>query len=190
VCAADSLGKVRTEIGRVLPDTQVIEFQSQTLARAEARRRAGREAEEAIAREKDNRARLRQERESFASILVPVVLVASALWVAFLSFSNVRDRRAEIGLLRALGVRSPAIMAIFLGRALFIGLVGALLGLGVGFLIGAAWPEAPAQSPAAGLDLRLVLSVLAGAPFVAMLAGWLPAYLAAQQDPAEVLSGE
>lgn len=191
VCAADSLDKVRAEIGRILPDTRVIEFQSQTLARAEARRRAAREAEEAITKEKDNRARLRQERESFAAILVPVVLAASVVWVAFLSFGNVRDRRAEIGLLRALGVRSPSIMAIFLGRALLIGLAGAVAGLGVGCLGGALWQEAPTQSLAVPrLDPGLLLAVLAGAPFVAMLAGWLPAYLAAQQDPAEVLSGE
>ncbi len=41
-CAADRLGQIRADIGRVLPDTQVIEFSSQALARAEARNRAAR----------------------------------------------------------------------------------------------------------------------------------------------------
>ena len=192
VCAADSLDKVRGEISKVLPDTQVIEFQSQTLARAEARQRAGAEARDAIEREKQNRARLRQEREAFAAILVPVVAVGAALWVAFLSFGNVRDRRTEIGLLRALGVQSRRIRAIFLGRAVLIGLVGAGLGLAAGFLVGALWSEGLGAGPGTALrwDPQLLIAVLAGTPLVAAFAGWLPSYVAAQQDPAEVLSQE
>ena len=192
VCAADSLDKVRGEIGKVLPDTQVIEFQSQTLARAEARQRAATEAKESVEREKQDRARLRQERESFAAILVPVVVLGAGLWIAFLSFGNVRERRTEIGLLRALGVPSRRIMAIFLGRALLMGVVGAAVGFGAGILIGAIWREstAAAQSVAVPFDPALLLAVLAGAPFVAVLAGWLPSYVAAQQDPAEILSKE
>jgi len=191
VCAADSLDKVRGEISQVLPDTQVIEFQSQTLARAEARRRAGTEAKEAVEQEKQNRARLRQERESFAAILVPLVVFGAGLWIAFLSFGNVRERRTEIGLLRALGVPSRRIMAIFLGRALLMGVVGAGLGFGAGVLVGTVWREgAAAPSVAVHFDPALLLAVLAGAPFVAALAGWLPSFMAAQQDPAEILSQE
>ena len=191
VCAADSLDKVRGEISQVLPDTQVIEFQSQTLARAEARRRAGTEAKEAVEQEKQNRARLRQERESFAAILVPLVVFGAGLWIAFLSFGNVRERRTEIGLLRALGVPSRRIMAIFLGRALLMGVVGAGLGFGAGVLVGTVWREgAAAPSVAVHFDPALLLAVLAGAPFVAALAGWLPSFVAAQQDPAEILSQE
>ena len=191
VCAADSLDKVRGEISQVLPDTQVIEFQSQTLARAEARRRAGTEAKEAVEQEKQNRARLRQERESFAAILVPLVVFGAGLWIAFLSFGNVRERRTEIGLLRALGVPARRIMAIFLGRALLMGVVGAGLGFGAGVLVGTVWREgAAAPSVAVHFDPALLLAVLAGAPFVAALAGWLPSFVAAQQDPAEILSQE
>ena len=190
VCAADSLAKVRAEIGKVLPDTQVIEFHSQTLARAEARQRAAAEARDAVEREKQNRARLRQEQESFAAILVPGVVVAAALWIAFLSLSNARDRRLEIGILRALGVGSRRILAIFLGRAILLGLIGAALGLTAGLLLGAFWQESPGVVPVAHAwwDARLVAAALIGAPMVAAMAAWLPAYLAAQQDPAEVLS--
>ena len=191
VCAADSLDKIRGEISKVLPDTQVIEFQSQTLARAEARQRAGVEAKEAVEREKQNRAKLRQERESFAAILVPVVVLGSGLWIAFLSFGNVRERRTEIGLLRALGIQSRRIMAIFLGRAMLMGVVGAGLGFGGGILVGAIWREGVgAQGVPVPFDPTLLLAVLAGAPLVAALAGWLPSYVAAQQDPAEILSEE
>ncbi len=192
VCAADSLDKVRAEIGRILPDTQVLEFQSQTLARAEARQRAAAEARDAIERERQNRARLRAERESFAAILVPVVVAGSALWIAFLAFSNVRERRVEIGLLRALGVPARRILTIFLGRAVAMGLAGACLGSAAGLLIGAAWHEGAGPAPLTPVWLTASswLAVIAGAPLIAALAGWLPSFLAAQQDPAVVLSRE
>jgi putative ABC transport system permease protein len=192
VCAADSLDKVRAEIGRVLPDTQVIEFQSQTLARAEARRRAAEEAQESIQREKENRARLRQERESFAAGFAAVVVGVSAALIAFLSFFNVRERRAEIGLWRALGVRMGRIMGLFLGRAALVGLAGAGLGYAPGLLLGAGWREGSGggATTALRLDPLLAVAVVLGAPLLAMLAGWLPSYLAAQQDPAEVLRQE
>jgi putative ABC transport system permease protein len=189
VCAADSLDKVRAEITHVLPDTQVIEFQSQTLARAEARARAALEAHEAVQNEKINRGRLRREREALVAVLAPVVVLACAAWIAFLSFGNVRERRSEIGLLRALGVRARVILGLFLGRAVLMGLTGAVLGYGGGLLIGACWHEGPGlAATAVGLNPRLALAVLAGAPVLALLAAWLPSFLAAQQDPAEVLN--
>jgi ABC-type lipoprotein release transport system permease subunit len=186
VCAADSLDKVRAEIREVLPDTQVIEFQSQTLARAEARQRAAAEAKDAIAREKQNRAQLRRERESLAAILVPLVLAGSALWIVVLGLGNVRERRSEIGLLRALGVGARRIMALFLGRAVLMGVLGAIPGLLAGALLGGV-----GTSVTHGIGLQgplFLVSVLGGAPLLAVLAGWLPAYLATQQDPASVLS--
>ena len=114
------------------------------------------------------------------------------LWVALLAFGNVRERRAEIGVLRALGVRSLQILAVFLGRAVLMGIAGACLGLAAGFLVGSLWREGAtsAQGVSVRLDAPLLLAVLIGAPVVAALAGWLPSYLAAQQDPAEVLSQE
>jgi putative ABC transport system permease protein len=48
----DRLGRIRGEIARILPDTQIIEFASQAIARAEARQRAAAEAEASIRREK------------------------------------------------------------------------------------------------------------------------------------------
>ena len=192
VCAAESLNKVRAEIGQVLPETQVIEFQSQMLARAEARQRAAAEAKAGIEHEKQGRARLRQTRAEFAAVAVPLVALASAVWIAFLSLANVRERRAEIGVWRALGLRSRQILVIFLTRASLMGAAGAVLGSGVGLIVGAGWGEgtsaALGRSPL--LDPRLLLLVLVGAPLLAVLAGWLPALAAAQQDPAAVLNSE
>jgi len=190
--ALDRLGRIRPEIARILPDTQVIEYASQALTRAEARQRAATEAQASIQREKENRGKLRGEREALASVLVPVVMAGSAIWIGLLALANVRDRRGEIGILRALGLRSRQILLIFLGKAILIGLGGAGLGYIAGRAIGVLWREAPGAAPLhiAFVDPRLLLLVLVAAPLLAALASWLPAISAAQQDPAVVLREE
>jgi hypothetical protein len=186
VCAADSLGKVRAEIARLLPDTQVLEFQSQMLARAEARQRAAAEAKGAIEREQQGRAALRRERATFASILVPIVVLAAMLWIALLALGNVRERRPEIGLLRALGLKTRQVLALFLGRAALMGLVGG----GLGYAAGAPAAWLGKEGAVARLDPVLLAAALVLTPTFAVLASWLPAILAAQDDPADVLSAE
>jgi putative ABC transport system permease protein len=188
----DRLGRIRPEIARILPDTQLIEYASQALARAEARQRAADEAKASIEREKEGRNKLRGEREALAAVLVPVVIIGSGVWIGLLALANVRDRRAEIGILRALGLRSWQILVIFLGKAMAMGLAGACLGYVAGREIGILWREAPGVPPIhlEYVDLRLLLLVLAAAPLLAALASWLPAMSAAQQDPAMVLREE
>ncbi len=192
-CATDDrLAHIRAEIGKILPDTQIIEFQSQALARAETRYRAEVEAQAALAQEKKNRARLRAEREAFAAVLVPVVMIGSAVWIGFLALANVRERRVEIGVLRALGLRRRQIFTLFLGKAMLTGLVGAALGYTAGVLAGNSWKEAADQTPlhVPWFDLQLMIILLVAAPLLAALASWLPALLAAQQDPADILREE
>ena len=185
----DRLGRIRAEIAHILPDTQIIEQASQAIARAEARGRAATEAEVSIRREKEGRAKLRAEREAFAAVLVPVVLLGCAIWIGLLALANVRERRGEIGILRALGLRSRQILLILLGRAVVVGLAGAMFGCAAGTLIGTAWKETP-EAPPTGIPLlepRLLLLILAAAPLLTGIASWLPAMLAAQADPADVL---
>ncbi|MBN1419494.1 MAG: FtsX-like permease family protein [Planctomycetes bacterium] len=177
MCAGVGMEKIRSEIGRILPDTQAIEFASQALTRAEARNRAAEEARAAFEAETRNRAHLRGEIEAYGAILVPLILLGAAVWVGLLALGNVRERRIEIGILRAMGVRSRQIFLVFLGKAAAMGLAGALLGYAAGIVAGPG-------------SAALLGAVVAGAPLLAALAAWLPAMLAAQQDPAIVLREE
>jgi hypothetical protein len=187
-CAADRLAVIRKDIGLILPDTQVIEFATQAVARAEARSRAEVEAQQALAHEKDGRAKLRQEQEAFAAVLVPLVMLSAALWIGFLAFLNVRERRGEIGILRALGVRAGQILTLFLGKALLLGVLGAALGYAAGVLVGWRLQEIPAVLMLKDIfNAELLIEVVCAAPAVAGLASWLPALWASQQDPAEIL---
>ncbi len=188
-CATDRLAVIREEIAAILPDTQVIERGSKATARAEQRLAAQKHAEKAMQDAKANRNKLFAQRESFAAVLVPLVLVGAALLVGGLAFLNVRDRQAEIGVLRALGVGGARIVVVFLGKALIVGMLGGAVGYPVGLAIASSRGEsAAAQAGIFGLfDATLLVVVLVAAPLVAVLASWLPALIAAQQDPVVVL---
>ena len=190
-CAMADLGKVRGEIQKILPDTQVKEFRSKAIARAEARTKTAEAAKASLAAEKRNRTDLRSEREAFASLLVPLVLLGCCFSVGFLALSNVRDRTTEVGILRALGLRSRNILWVFLGKAAVIGFFGAALGNLAGIAIGIywGWPDIGLTSENVNslVDLRLAGTVLLAAPLVAMIATWVPALAAARQDPAVIL---
>ena len=192
MCQGAQLGKVREEVTRILPDTQVVEFASKALARAEARRKAKETHLLLIEKEKAHRRKLRKEWEESAAILVPLVVLGAFVWIALLAFANVRERRNEIGILRALGLRTWDIFSLFLSRAVLVGFLGAVGGYAGGLLVGGAWGAASFKAHASTslFDPRVLLLVCVAAPFLSAVASWLPALFAAQQDPAMVLREE
>jgi hypothetical protein len=188
-CAGDRISQIRAEIAGILPGTQVVERGPPALARAEARDRARQSAEDALARAVASRRELRGQREAFAAVLAPLICVGAAVWIGFLMLGNVRERRAEIGILRAIGFRSSQILLLFLGKAVLFGIVGTVLGFVAGALAGASLGEMPAglaslRDPEAPVHFGLALSL---AVALSVFAGWIPALLAARQDPALVL---
>jgi hypothetical protein len=202
-CAGDRISQVRSEIQAILPGTQVVERYSQALVRAEARTQAAQTAEAALAAERaagaaalaeeqGARQDLEAKHQDLARWLVPVIVVAAAAWIAILAWMNVRQRRDEIGILRAIGLKRSGVLAIFEGKAVAIGLLGGLLGVGGGLLLAQA--GGPALPVAALLEAAAVQRLLWLAPlaavFLAAVASWLPALVAANHDPALVLEGE
>jgi len=186
-CAGNELANVRRDVASVLPGVQVIEQGSKVLTRAEARDRASQEAADALAAEVGNRRQLRDELEKFSSILAPLVLLASALWVGLVFYTNVRERRSEIGILRALGARARTILRLFLTKALLMGCAGGLAGYVLGTSIGLA---RQGEIRVSFLDPQLFLLTSCMAVVLSLAASWAPVYYAAQQEPAEVLREE
>jgi hypothetical protein len=192
ICVGNELSQVRQDVARILPETQVIEVESKVVTRAEARERARITAERALVAERENRGLMRAEMEYFAAWLIPLVMIGSAVWIALLALGNVRARRGEIAILRALGLRSGQILLIFLGKAVLLGLFGGVLGYAAGFAMGLAAGESGSGIGAAwrlfhpGLFFMVVLT----APLLAGLASWVPALVAARIDPAEILREE
>ena len=189
-CATiDRLGEIRAELMKILPETQIIETQSTALARAEARNLAKASAMKNIADTKRERETLGVERERFAGILLPLVTVAGMVWIGLLALMNVRERVSEIGILRAVGVKGGTIFSAFLTRAGLAGVIGALLGLAVFAVLFPLLRESLFQGQGLGslMKLKTWLIPLIATPLLAAAAAWLPAMLAAQKDPADVL---
>jgi hypothetical protein len=191
-CEGSDVGSIRASMGALLPGVQVVELASRAATRSEARDRAAAAAKAALEAERMHRARTRGEKEAFASWLLPLVTLGAAAWIGTLALMNVRERTPEIGILRALGLRSRQVLAVFLARALLVGLVGAILGYVAGFAAGLlSGGVATALHTAAALFRPWLLGVvIAAAPVLAALASLPPALMAVRQDPAVVLREE
>ena len=195
LCTTDALPKIRQEIAGILAETQVIERGSRAIARAEARTKVEEQARIAIEKEKIAREDLRAVRERLASILTPVVVTACAVWIAILGFTNVRARREEIGILRAVGVRSRHIMVMFVSRHVLLGVLGGALGFVAGVLAAVYFGTAHEGTQIRMIDMDLswaglILASVGGAAALAVIAGWIPTMVAARQDPADVLRND
>ncbi|KOX12368.1 ABC transporter permease [Saccharothrix sp. NRRL B-16348] len=115
-----------------------------------------------------------------------VALVVGGIGVANTMVVSVVERRAEIGLRRALGAGKRQIRTQFLTEAVLLsglgGVVGVLLGLGTAaaWAVNSGWPvTVPTTAVAAGVGA----SVLIGS-----VAGWFPAARAARLSPTEALA--
>lgn len=134
---------------------------------------------------------------SFGSILQAMTMALAAiasvsLAVAGVGIMNVMivsvtERRAEIGLLKALGVTTPQILMTFLAEAVVLSLLGGLVGLALGMaavlVFVQVYPTFPAFPPWWALAAAMTLSVLVGAAF-----GVLPACRATRLDPVAALN--
>ena len=193
LCTGNSLPVIRKEVEAILPDTQVIEREPAVVARAEARNQVSDEARITLDKEMRGREILRVERERLTSILIPVILMTCALWVALMGFINVRSRREEIGILRTIGVNTRSIFMLFIWKHLTIGILGGFSGLLLGslFVLFFANPGVPVGTVGSPLFwLGMAALAIVGASVLAVLAGWIPAMLASHQDPAVVLREE
>ena len=189
------LAELRNKITEVLPGTQVIERGSRALARAEARLKLKKRAEQAIKSEIEHREELREVRENITSALIPVIFIACGIWIAFLGLMNSRARREEIGILRAMGVPVKKILQVFLSKYVIIGVLGGIAGFLGGLLSGFIFSRFLEGSfiwiePGIAFILWLIVLSIAGAALLSVIAGWIPALTAARQDPAEILHGE
>ena len=166
----DPLVILRQQITSLLPETQVI--QAQKIAQA--------------------RAQQRQLIKKIFSFILPLVVIVCGIWIAVLALMNVRQRQSEIGLLRALGYGSTRIIFLLLGKAILIGLIGAVAGFFLGTYL--ALDVGPYIFKITAQNLKpmyfLLTWSLVIAPLFAAVSSFIPVTIAASQDPADVLRYE
>jgi ABC-type antimicrobial peptide transport system permease subunit len=108
-------------------------------------------------------------------VLFALILVVCALFVANSATAAVRGRRRELGVLACVGWTRPALFATVLGELAAIGLAAGLLGAAAALPLSAAL----GLHAAPGRALLAVPAAIA----VAVIAGAVPAWLAARADP-------
>lgn len=127
-----------------------------------------------------------------------IALTAAGFGIVNTLFMSVQERTREIGLMKAMGLASGKVFALFSMEAVVIGLLGSALGVGLGMLVGLTASNVLSKnvfSDLAGLqlvafDLPSVLSVVAIVVGIAFVAGAFPALKAARKDPIESLRYE
>jgi putative ABC transport system permease protein len=114
------------------------------------------------------------------SLLVAGVLIMNVMLVA------VSQRTQEIGLLKALGARSSQVLGLFLAEAIYLAMLGALVGVvagyGIDLALGEFYPKFTFLPPAWAVAGAVILAIGCG-----MLFGILPARRAARLDPVTAL---
>lgn len=126
-----------------------------------------------------------------------IALVIAALGIANALLAAVRERRREIGVLKAIGARDRDVRRIFLLEAAALGfgggLSGTLLGWAIARGVGALVNDYLSAQGLAGVRVALPVTVLAagilGSTVLALLAGTIPAVRAARL-PARDAMGE
>lgn len=146
-----------------------------------------------LADEKERQQRVLDLLTAVTNFILPMVILVCAVWVGFLAWSNVRERRTEIGLLRALGKRSGNVASLFLGRAIIVGLIGGVVGCTLGLLLACGLAvsvldvSVESFQPSPQTLLIMILGAVLGTPLISAMASYLPTLSAISQDPAVVL---
>jgi hypothetical protein len=204
-CKGNRISVIREELEGVLPDTKVTEDSSRATAREEQRnlvaskRKAQMELVEKnqtqqMALVKTSREQWERALRGLIAFTLPLEVLVAAIVVGLMAWLNVRERRSEIGLLRALGKRTGQIAALFLVKSMLLGLFGGLLAIGACALTYVLLPSLM-ESLTDGISfqhyqpsMRLLAFTLLGAPLVTCMASYLPTLHAITQDPAIILN--
>ena len=124
-----------------------------------------------------------------SSILLIIILIVGGASIANFMFANVYERRREIGIFMAMGAGSAWIAAIFLLKAVIVGLIGGILGYFTGTILAVILGPKIAGIPVLPIPLYAIYSILISV-VLSLLASIIPAIKATRVDPVVILQEE
>lgn len=126
-----------------------------------------------------------------------ITVIASVFGIINTMYISVLERTREIGLMKALGMRSKDVSWLFRLEAAWIGLLGGVVGAGLAWGIGTLLNPWITKQLNLGdgnnilvFNIPQMLILIVILMVIAIVAGWLPARKAARLDPIEALRTE
>lgn len=121
--------------------------------------------------------------------IAAISLFVGAIGILTIQWVSVHERTSEIGLALAIGATRGQIVAIFMGEAIGLSLLGGIAGLAAGMggsaLLHVAVPGLPTETP-----LEIVFLALGVSLAVGIISGVAPAIRASRLDPVDALRTE
>ena len=125
---------------------------------------------------------------------VAISLIVSSIMIGIITYISVLERIKEIGILRAIGASKKDISRVFNAETFIIGIASGLLGIGVTLLlnipINAIIELITKISGVAVLPVKGGIALVAISIILTVIAGLIPAKIAAKKDPVEALRSE
>lgn len=123
-----------------------------------------------------------------------VSLIVSSIMISIITYTSVLERRKEIGVLRSIGARKLDVSNLFISETSIIGMISGALGIGFGYLLiyiaNVIIKKVIDISNLLHLDWYYAISLFVISFFLSMIAGIIPAAIAANKDPVECLRSE
>jgi putative ABC transport system permease protein len=118
-----------------------------------------------------------------------ISLLVGGVGIFTIMTTNLTERTAEIGLLRAIGCPRRQLLSLFLGEAVMLSLFGAFIGIVITAVVVALLsllaPAFPVRIQFSTLGLAIAVAVITG-----LISGIWPAYKSSRLSPIEALRGE
>lgn len=123
-----------------------------------------------------------------------ISLVVSTIMIGIITYVSVIERTKEIGILRSVGARKKDVTRVFNTETLLVGCVAGLLGIGISYLlilpINAVIYSLTDIQGVANLNIVPALLLILGSMLLSLIAGLIPARMAAKKDPVIALRTE
>lgn len=121
----------------------------------------------------------------FITLITAISLFVGGIGVMNIMYVSVTERKREIGIRRAIGATPNSIMLQFLFEAMFVTLIGGLVGILIGFILsqlaGMAMPFKPV------VTIKTFIGASSTSIIVGIIFGIIPAYKASRLDPIKAI---
>ena len=126
--------------------------------------------------------------KSSGQFLSFIMLFVASIVILLIMLITVRERTREIGIRKSIGATNSNILIQFLTEAIVLSWVGSAIGLVIGYLLGFVLQRATGITPV--YSLNTVITVVFISTSVGIVAGVIPAWMAARKDPVDSLRHE